>query len=127
MELIDKNKAIAEIRDHAQRVGSDNDIYQLANNHVIRIISELPTVDAEETMILGYRIKDLAIIAARLRKDNIDPIVLKADNEAFLDGYKAARDEFDKSIEQSINKIIGDHQDKDLEDNFYIKRFNKIL
>lgn len=67
----------------------------------------MPPVDSEDIYILGYRVKDLVVIAERLRKDKVDPQVLRADNEAFLEGYKHARDEFQASIEKSIESIIG--------------------
>lgn len=109
MSYINKEELISEIRDHAKRIGSgDFDLYQLAHDHIIRIVSEMPPVDFEDIFILGYRVKDLVVIAERIRKDKVDPQVLRADNEAFLEGYKHARDEFQASIEKSIESIIGD-------------------
>lgn len=116
MDLVSKRQIIDEIRAHAQRVGVENDLYQLAHYHIISLIERAPAADPwfmdleqiEESFIMGYRVKDLIVIAERLRQDKnfIDPIVLKADNEAFLEGYKLAYDELNRSIEQSINKII---------------------
>lgn len=105
---IDLDLAIQEIQAHKERIGTDNDFYQLAHDHIIRIISKLEAVDIEETYVKGYRVKDLVIIAERLRKDKIDPIVLKANNEAFMEGYKICSEEFKAHLEKSVEKIIGD-------------------
>lgn len=91
-ELISKRQIIEEIRDHAQRVGLGNDFYQLAHDHIIRIIEKAPACNIDG--------------AERIRKDKTDPIVLKTDNVAFLEGYKAAQDEFIKMIEQAIENNI---------------------
>lgn len=109
MSYINKEELISEIRDHAKRIGSgdgDFDLYQLAHYHIIRLVEQTTPVDFADLRILGYRAKDLGIIAQRLRKDNIDPVVLQADNEAFLEGYKRAYDEINASIKESIDKII---------------------
>lgn len=105
---IDLDLAIQEIQAHKERIGTDNDFYQLAHDHIIRIISNLEPVEIEETYVKGYRVKDLVIIAERLRKDNIDPIVLKANNEAFIEGYKICSEEFKANLEKSVEKIVGD-------------------
>lgn len=106
-KYISIDSAINAIRVHKESVAPHNDIYQLAHDHIIELLSRQEALELEELRILGYRVKDLAVIAERIRKDNIDPRVLEADNEAFLEGYKLAHDEFNQSIEQSINKIIG--------------------
>lgn len=105
---IDLDLAIQEIQAHKERIGTDNDFYQLAHDHIIRLINNLEPVNIEELYVYGYRVKDLIIIAERLRKDNIDPIVLKANNDAFMDGYKICLEEFKASLEKSVQKIIGD-------------------
>lgn len=107
-KLISLDTAIAEIKAHKERIGTDNDFYQLAHDHIIRLINNLEPVNIEELYVNGYRVKDLIIIAERLRKDNIDPIVLKANNEAFMDGYKICSEEFKASLEKSVQEIIGD-------------------
>lgn len=111
MDLISKRQIIEEIRAHAQRVGLDSDLYQLAHDHIIRIIENAPSYEyelTEDSFIFGYRVKDFIIIAERLRQDKnfTDPIVLKADNEAFLEGYKLAHAEIQEQLEKSINNII---------------------
>lgn len=106
--LIRLGTALAEIKAHKERIGTDNDFYRLAHDHIIRIISNLEPVEIEETYVKGYRVKDLVIIAERLRKDNIDPIVLKANNEAFMEGYKICSEEFKANLEKSVKKIVGD-------------------
>ena len=106
-ELISKRQLIEEIRAHAQRVGLGNDFYQLAHDHIIRIIEKAQPYDlSEDSFIFGYRVKDLIVIAERIRKDNVYPVVLKADNEAFIDGYKRARDDFNEQLKKSIDNII---------------------
>ena len=108
MSYINKEALIADIAGHKQRVGVNNDFYQLAHDHIIQIVNlQKAYDDPEECFILGYRVKDLVVIAERLRKDKVDPQVLRADNEAFLEGYKHARDELQASIEKSIESIIG--------------------
>lgn len=108
MSYINKEELIADIAGHKQRVGVNNDFYQLAHDHIIQIVNlQKAYTDPEEFFIFGYRVKDLVVIAERLRKDKVDPQVLRADNEAFLEGYKHARDEFQASIEKSIKSIIG--------------------
>ena len=117
MDLVSKGQIIKEIRAHAQRVGVDNELYQLAHDHIIRIIEQMTPADPycmdleqlSESFVCGYRVKDLIVIAERLHnnKNFIDPIVLNANNDAFLEGYKVAYEEFKASIEKSINQIIG--------------------
>ncbi len=116
MDLISKSQIIKEIKHHAQTVARDNVFYQLAHDHIIRIIEQMTPADPycmdleqlSESFICGYRVKDLIVIAERLRNNEnfIDPIVLKANNEAFLEGYKVAHDEFNESIDKAIKNII---------------------
>ena len=58
MDLISRDNIIAEIRDHARRVGTDNDLYQLAHDHIIRIIQRAPAVAIadSESFLSGYKI-----------------------------------------------------------------------
>ena len=117
MDLVSKRQIIKEIRAHAQRVGIKNNLYQLAHDHIIRIIEQMIPADPDcmdleqlsVAFICGYRVKDLIVIAERLHnnKNFIDPIVLGANNDAFLEGYKLAYDEINASINKSIESIIG--------------------
>lgn len=105
-KYINLESAIAAIRSHSQRVGQNNDFYQLAHDHIIDVLKREPSYDEEEITLYGYRAKDLVIVAERLRKDNIDPIVLKGNNEEFLEGYKHAQAEIKQSLEESIRRIV---------------------
>lgn len=101
---------ITEISDHGTRVSrgiseTGREIYQLAHKHIIDLI-ERQARSLDELSIYGYSVSDLALVAERLRKEKVEPHVLKADNEAFSSGYKAARDDFMRSLEESINKAI---------------------
>lgn len=104
-KYVNVNYIIAQISSHAQRVGTSNEMYQLAHSHIIDLI-ERQARSLDELSIYGYSVSDLALVAERLRKEKVEPHVLKADNEAFSSGYNAARGDFMRSLEESINKAI---------------------
>lgn len=100
-------RVIELIENHKSVVAPHNEYYQLAHDHIIKLIRRKEVYpDLDNIYIEGYRLKDLVIIAERLRKDKLKPQVVMAANEAFLDGYKAAREEFNKALEESVNRII---------------------
>lgn len=76
MDLISKAEVIKAIEDHKKRIGTDSDLYQLAHDHIIRIVKAIQP-----------------------------PRVLKADNDTFLVGYEAARDEISSRIRDTVDKI----------------------
>ena len=106
-KYVNVNYILAKISSHAQRIGTNNDMYQLAHLHIIELI-EKEAKEIDEISIYGYPVSQLALVAARLRKEGKDTFTVKADNEAFLDGYAAARTEILSQIEQSLNKTIGE-------------------
>ena len=66
----------------------------------------LQPYDFQNEFIYGYRIKDLVIVAERLRENHIDEFDLQKDNESFLAGYNLAVEHCNKQIEECTNKII---------------------
>ena len=52
--LIRLGTALAEIKAHKKRIGTDNDFYQLAHDHIIRLINNLEPVDIEEIRTKNY-------------------------------------------------------------------------
>lgn len=109
MAYINKEELISDILRHKQNVGQGIDIYQLAHDHIIQIVKLQNVIDdPEDVTILGYRVKDLVVYAERLRLEKKSPYVLKADTDDFLAGYEAAREEINKQLEDSINKMISD-------------------
>lgn len=100
------DKAIEEIRKHGERIGSENEVYQLAHYHIIKLLENIDYIESEDMDIGGYRAKDLVITAERLRKDNIDRYIIKADNAAFMEGYTRAQEEFKQSLEDCVNNIV---------------------
>lgn len=104
-KYISVDRVISIIRDHAQRVGNSNEIYQLAHLHILELIRS-EAKNLAELSINGYPVSDLAVIADRLRKEGKEPELLEASNEVFLAGYKAAKDEIMRNLEESINKAI---------------------
>ena len=59
-----------------------------------------------EAMILGYRIRDLAITADRIRKEGMEPWKLRNSTEDFMAGYEMARNEMDKAMAESIQAMM---------------------
>lgn len=60
----------------------------------------------KDWQICGYRVEDLVKLSLILRDKGIDEINLKDFNEALTLGYLKANDEFNKALEESINKCI---------------------
>lgn len=106
-KIFTEEQIIELIKDHKKRVAVNSDIYQLAHDHIIRAISRSNTeLDLDNIYIEGYRLKDLIVVAERLRKGDMEPQIVEGANEDFLAGYKAAHEEFNKALEESVNKII---------------------
>lgn len=63
--------------------------------------------------ICGYRVEDLVRLSFILRDKDIDELNLKDFNEALTLGYLKANEEFNKALEESINKCIKEAADND--------------
>ena len=106
-KLYTEKQLIELIENHKSVVAPHNEYYQLAHDHIIILIKESRLeVDLNNIYIEGYRLKDLLVIAERLRKDYMEPRLLEADNETFLAGYKMASEDFLKSIDEAVKKIM---------------------
>lgn len=64
--------------------------------------------DVKDWQICGYRVEDLVRLSLILRDKDIDELNLKDFNEALTLGYLKANEVFNKTLEESINKIIND-------------------
>ena len=105
-EILTKELVIETIKAHKERIGTGNDLYQLAHAHIIRLIKESTfQIDLNSIFIEGYRLKDLIVLAERLRREEREPKVVEAANEAFLSGYKMANEDFKRSLDEAIIKI----------------------
>lgn len=96
---------LTEIKDEIKDCITDKIVLLKCKEVAYHGISDIN--DVKDWIICGYRVEDLVVIAERLRKDKVDPRVLRADNETFLEGYKQAYDELQASIEKSLESIIG--------------------
>ena len=63
--------------------------------------------------ICGYRVEDLVKLSLILRDKNVNEYNLRDFNESFLLGYQMAREDLNKSLEESINKCIKEAADND--------------
>ena len=57
--------------------------------------------------IYGFRVEDLYKLALILKGKRIEDYDLRDYNSAFMDGYKRAQDDLNKSLEEMVNKIVG--------------------
>ena len=64
--------------------------------------------DLEHDSIFGYRIKDLIILAERMKKEDITPEDLKNSTANFEAGFFASRRELEKQIEEQTKKMFKD-------------------
>lgn len=107
-KIFTETQLVKLIEDHKLKVAPHNEYYQLAHDHIIRLIKDTtPDLLIDSIYIGGYRVKDLIVVAERLHKEDREPLVVEAANEAFLAGYKMAQADFNKSLEESINNFIG--------------------
>lgn len=67
-------------------------------------INDLEVV--KDWTICGYRVEDLYKLALILRDRRIDDVNLSDYNESYLAGYERAREEINKQLEESVNRII---------------------
>lgn len=67
--------------------------------------------DLIDMRIMGYPVRDLVIVAERLRAGKVDIVKLKNYNAAFIDGYQKAQEDFKKSLQDSVNRIIESNKD----------------
>lgn len=81
MDLISKAEVIKAIEDHKKRIGTESDLYQLAHDHIIRIVKAIEP-----------------------------PRVLKADNDTFIAGYEAIREDISSIIKIDVDKVISAHK-----------------
>ena len=56
--------------------------------------------------ICGYRVEELYKLALILRDKDIKDIDITAYNEVFLAGYEQAREDINKQLEETVNRII---------------------
>lgn len=74
-------------------------------------ITDLDAV--KDWRICGYRVEDLVRLSLILRDKDINEINLKDFNEALTLGYLKAKEEFNKALEESINKCIKEAANND--------------
>ncbi len=67
--------------------------------------------DVKDWQICGYRVEDLVKLSLILRDKGIDELNLKNFTEALTLGYLKANEEFNKALEESINKCIKEAAD----------------
>lgn len=67
--------------------------------------------DVQNWTVCGYRVEELITLALILRKKSIDDYNLSDFNGAFTLGYKRATEDFNKSIDEAISKIINDDKE----------------
>ena len=70
-----------------------------------RFIENLDEV--KDWTICGYRVEDLYKLALILKGKRIEDYDLRDYNACFFEGYARAREDFNKSLEEMVNKIIG--------------------
>lgn len=65
--------------------------------------------DIKNLFICGYPARELVMLATRLRRSvKLENIVFSDNNKAFMDGYNAAREDFNRAIEESIKRMFAD-------------------
>lgn len=67
--------------------------------------------DIKGWIICGYRVEDLIKLSLILRDKDINELDLRDYNESFVFGYRTATEEFNKALEESINKCIKEAAD----------------
>lgn len=67
----------------------------------------------KDWQICGYRVEDLVKLSLILRDKNVNEYNLRDFNNSFLLGYQMAREDLNKSFEESINKCIKEAADND--------------
>lgn len=70
--------------------------------------------DVKGWIICGYRVEDLIKLSFILRDKDINELDLRNFNESFAFGYQRAIEDFDKALEDQINKIIKEAADNDV-------------
>lgn len=63
--------------------------------------------EVKDLTICGYRVEDLYKLALILKGKRIEDYDLRDYNACFFEGYARAREDFNKSLEEMVNKIIG--------------------
>lgn len=83
---------------------------------------DAPTIDpsfitdldaVKDWRICGYRVEDLVKLSLILRDKDINEINLKDFTETYTLGYLKANEEFNKALEESINKCIKEAADNE--------------
>ena len=70
--------------------------------------SYLSIEEAYDFTVMGYKVGELVKLAEILRGKQIDEVNLKDYNDAFIAGYQRAHDDFEKSLQEQITKLVKD-------------------
>ena len=64
--------------------------------------------EAYDFTVMGYKVGELVKFAEILRGKQIDEVNLKDYNDAFIAGYQRAHDDFEKSLQEQVAKLVKD-------------------